>query len=342
MPSARAWSSRPTTVVTNCHVTREARADHTCCVAACAGRCDAQASDLDRDLCLLQVPGLRAQPVALGTPTDAEPGQPVTALGYTGGLGMQNSAGEVRGTCIASTARGDPEHQLVQLRRQRRRPVRRRAAAGGHPHLPAARRRGALLRRAGGMGRARCWTTTQRGSFREVMPLDSQPLPYWQAARAAQPRFLQGRRAAARRPLARTGGAGRRMVARRCARRRTLVPAGPALARHGPAAARRSVRPRMLAGSLERRRRSAAAAPRQRPCPSVADESRRGDAAPLPRSPAPPIGPEPMTDPRSPFDLRRPGRGAGRAVLCLAAPARRRRLLPRRAGAVHDQPARAR
>jgi tetratricopeptide (TPR) repeat protein len=38
---------------------------------------------------------------------------------------------------------------------------------------------------------AQLLSETQRGSFRKVMPLDSQPLPYWQAGPSAQPRFLK-------------------------------------------------------------------------------------------------------------------------------------------------------
>lgn len=84
----------PERAVTNCHVTRdssrirltrgELRLDVT-----------AIAADMAHDLCLLHVPGLKTAAVSLGRSTALQPSQPVTALGYTGGLGIQSSIGRV-------------------------------------------------------------------------------------------------------------------------------------------------------------------------------------------------------------------------------------------------------
>ena len=84
------------TIVTNCHVTRDAL---TVNVLRGGVRwvAHSQRSDVNHDLCLLRVPGLQAKVVVLGRAERLATGQTVTALGYTGGLGMQNSEGEVLG-----------------------------------------------------------------------------------------------------------------------------------------------------------------------------------------------------------------------------------------------------
>jgi hypothetical protein len=81
-------------VVTNCHVTRDATEIH---VLADGLRqaVEAESSDVDHDLCLLHVPGIEGRAVALGHADALVPGQSVIALGYTGGTGMQHSAGSV-------------------------------------------------------------------------------------------------------------------------------------------------------------------------------------------------------------------------------------------------------
>jgi S1-C subfamily serine protease len=179
----------PDKVVTNCHVTRDAQEIHVL-RGGLRWPVQWQASDVARDLCLLQVPGLGAQPAALGHATTLTIGQQVTALGYTGGLGIQNSAGEVvqlhrfdGGRVIQSTnwfssgASGgglfDDAGRLVGILTFRLR--------GGESHYFAAPVEWV----------EQMLSDTQRGSFRKVMPLDSQPLPYWQATPSAQPRFLK-------------------------------------------------------------------------------------------------------------------------------------------------------
>ena len=82
-------------VVTNCHVTRDARVIY---VVRGALRWEAQTqvSDVEHDLCLLHVPGLVSPPVALGSSMQLDVGQQVAALGFTGGVNMQRSLGDVR------------------------------------------------------------------------------------------------------------------------------------------------------------------------------------------------------------------------------------------------------
>jgi hypothetical protein len=179
----------PDKVVTNCHVTRDAQHIHVL-RAGLRWPVQWQASDLARDLCLLQVPGLEAQPVTLGRAATLAIGQPVTALGYTGGLGIQNSAGEVvqlhrhdgaqviqSTNWFSSGASGgglfDDEGRLVGILTFRLR--------GGESHYYAAPSEWV----------AQMLDETQRGGFHKVMPLDSQPLPYWQAGPSSQPRFLK-------------------------------------------------------------------------------------------------------------------------------------------------------
>jgi serine protease Do len=82
------------TLVTNCHVTRDAVKINVL-RGGVRWLATAQQSDIDRDLCVLRVPGLQASAVPLGQAERLAPGQTVSALGYTGGLGLQSSQGEV-------------------------------------------------------------------------------------------------------------------------------------------------------------------------------------------------------------------------------------------------------
>lgn len=176
-------------VVTNCHVTRDATA-----VEVVRGgvrwAADLQASDVERDLCLLHVPGLISPPVALGRAEGLALGQAVVALGYTGGVGIQNSNGEVVGlhryegsrvircsNWFSSGASGgglfDDQGRLVGILTFRLR--------GGEAHYFAA-----PVEWVQHMLKER-----RSDSFREVAPLRTPLLPYWQAQPQAQPRFLQ-------------------------------------------------------------------------------------------------------------------------------------------------------
>lgn len=85
---------RPDKVVTNCHVTRDAAKIHVL-RGGLRWLVEAQAVDVEHDLCVLQAPGIKAAAVAIGRSADLKVGQAVTALGYTGGLGIQSSPGDV-------------------------------------------------------------------------------------------------------------------------------------------------------------------------------------------------------------------------------------------------------
>ena len=84
----------PEKVVTNCHVTRDARS----IVILKHGQrwpAEAQVVDALHDLCLLRVPGVRDGVVERGRSTALDTTQAVHAIGYTGGMGIQSSEGEV-------------------------------------------------------------------------------------------------------------------------------------------------------------------------------------------------------------------------------------------------------
>lgn len=85
---------RPDKVITNCHVTQHAREIF---VVRGSERwaAEAQVRDVERDLCLLHVPGLGAPPVPLGRSDHLVPGQTVTAIGFTGGATIQSSVGSI-------------------------------------------------------------------------------------------------------------------------------------------------------------------------------------------------------------------------------------------------------
>jgi serine protease Do len=84
----------PERVVTNCHVSGGALKINVL-RGGVRWLAEPLASDIDHDLCLLRVPGLEASAVTLGRADSLVPGQAVVALGYTGGVGIQLSDGEV-------------------------------------------------------------------------------------------------------------------------------------------------------------------------------------------------------------------------------------------------------
>jgi hypothetical protein len=179
----------PEKILTNCHVTRDAVKINVLRGGA-RWLAASQLSDVDHDLCLLHVPGLRASAVTLGQANRLKPGQPVTALGYTGGTGMQNSPGEVialhrfdgsrviqSSNWFSSGASGgglfDEDRHLVGILTFRLR--------GGEAHYFAAPAEWlqAMLDAPGEEG------------YSDVVPDRLQQLAYWQWPVLDQPRFLK-------------------------------------------------------------------------------------------------------------------------------------------------------
>lgn len=173
-------------VVTACHVTEGASAVH---VVRDSVRhaAKAQARRGDLDVCVLDVPGLGAPAVALGSARRLEPGQPVLALGYIAGAGLALSQGQVfslhrlEGAPVLQVTNGftsgasggalfDDSMRLVGVLSFRLR--------GGEVHYFAAPADWIppLLKDARG--------------FRPVAP-DQGPPPYWRRAPEARPAFLQ-------------------------------------------------------------------------------------------------------------------------------------------------------
>lgn len=182
-----AVSVAPELVVTNCHVTRMAR-EVSIVRGGVRWAADLQAAELERDLCLLHVPGLKADPVLLADSGSLAPGQSVTALGFTGGIGIQNSRGEVTelhryggarviqsSNWFSSGASGgglfDDRGRLVGVLTFRLR--------GGERHYYAAPAEWVRQLIEG----------ASHGELRPVLPLEAYPAPYWEAA--APPFFLR-------------------------------------------------------------------------------------------------------------------------------------------------------
>jgi serine protease Do len=179
----------PEKIITNCHVTRDALKVNVL-RGGVRWLAEAQRSDIDHDLCLLRVPGLQGRVVALGRSDQLKPRQAVTALGYTGGLGLQNSPGEVlalhrfdgshvirSSNWFNSGASGgglfDDDLRLVGILTFRLR--------GGEAHYFAAPAEWLVT----------MLETPSAAAYHDVMPDRSQQLAYWQRPFVEQPRFLK-------------------------------------------------------------------------------------------------------------------------------------------------------
>ena len=179
----------PEKIVTNCHVTRDALKINVM-RGGVRWLAASQQSDVDHDLCLLQVPGLKASAAKLGRADRLKPGQPVTALGFTGGAALQNSQGEVlalhrfdgsgvieSSNWFSSGASGgglfDEDLRLVGILTFRLR--------GAEAHYFAAPTEWlqAML------------DTPGHGGYLDVAPDRSLQLAYWQRPPGDQPRFLK-------------------------------------------------------------------------------------------------------------------------------------------------------
>ncbi len=96
-------------IATNCHVTRGAGSLEVI-KGGLRAKVESQISDLEHDVCILQVTGFKA-PIATTGSSKAQVGQRVVALGYVGGVGPRLSVGNVTalfehqgGRVIESTA----------------------------------------------------------------------------------------------------------------------------------------------------------------------------------------------------------------------------------------------
>lgn len=186
----------PERAVTNCHVTR-----HSSRIRLTRGELRlevaAQVADAARDLCLLHVPGLRARPAALGRSEALMRGQSVTALGYTGGMGLQSSGGEIVELHALDDARVVQSTNWFTS-----------GASGGGLFDDSMRLVGVLTFRLRG-GEAHYFSAPVEwiepllaAPAGPVAPLARDALAYWQRPEAEQPAFLR----AARQPPQPTGG----------------------------------------------------------------------------------------------------------------------------------------
>ena len=149
---------------------------------------DAQASRPDLDLCVLQVPGVRAEAVALGSADWLVPGSQMAALGYVAGAGLQASDGVVYSTHRHAGAR------VIQVTNGFTS-----GASGGGLFDEQLRLVGILTFRLRGssvhyfaapVDWVRPMLTSPR-EFQPVAPLPAQALAYWQVPAGEQPRFLR-------------------------------------------------------------------------------------------------------------------------------------------------------
>lgn len=172
--------------VTNCHVTREARA-----IDLVRGElrwpAREQAADIEHDLCLLRAGGLPAPAVTLGRAAELERGQAVVALGFTGGVLLQNSPGEV---IALHRHDGAPVVQTTNRFSS--------GASGGGLFDAAGRLVGVLTFRQRG-GTSHYFAAPSEwlqllidgAAFRTVAPLPAGERAYWERAQADQPTFLR-------------------------------------------------------------------------------------------------------------------------------------------------------
>lgn len=172
-------------VVTNCHVTRDAGQ-----VNVLRGglryTADAQASDPLHDLCVLAVPRLGAPAVVLAEQAP-QPGQSVSAIGFTGGQGLQHSPGQV-----VALHRYDGA-QVIQSTNWFTS-----GASGGGLFTDRQQLVGVLTFRLRG-GNAHYFSAPvdwlrpllAEGALEPIAPLRAPREAFWEQPVAAQPRFLQ-------------------------------------------------------------------------------------------------------------------------------------------------------
>lgn len=174
-------------VVTNCHVTREAQ-EIRIVRGGVRWRVKTQLSDAYHDLCVLKVPGLEAEPVKIGEAGALAIGQSVTALGYTGGIEIQSSSGEVLSLHRMDGANVVQSSNFFNS-----------GASGGGLFDDQLRLVGILTFRLRG-GEAHYFAAPSEWLQRQladhdhdqpVKPLDPKDLAFWQIPLETQPMFLR-------------------------------------------------------------------------------------------------------------------------------------------------------
>lgn len=177
----------PHHVVTNCHVTRDARSVHVL-MGGQRYPVQSQAVDAHHDLCMLKAAAVDRAPVALGRASALAPGQRVTAIGYTGGLGLNATDGRV---VALHPMGGAPVIQSTNWFTS--------GASGGGLFDDQQRLAGILTFRLRG-GEAHYfaapaeWIASllEPGTvYHPVQPLAADALAFWQRPAADQPAFLQ-------------------------------------------------------------------------------------------------------------------------------------------------------
>lgn len=172
-------------VVTNCHVTRDAT-QVTVLRGGLRYTAQAQAADTLHDLCVLAVPRLGAPAVALDD-QPLQPGQTVSAIGFTGGQGLQHSPGQV-----VALHRYDGA-QVIQSTNWFTS-----GASGGGLFTDTRQLAGVLTFRLRG-GNAHYFSAPvawlrpllAEGALQPIAPLREAGVAFWEQPVTAQPRFLQ-------------------------------------------------------------------------------------------------------------------------------------------------------
>lgn len=173
-------------VATSCHVTRNAT-NITMLRGGLRWRVVGQMSDVAHDICLLHAPTLDATSAPIGKASALKLGQPVGAIGFEGGIGVQFRQGR-----ITAFYRHDGSHVLRSSTPFTS------GASGGGLFNNAGELVGLLTFRQRGTDGSYFsvpidWlsTTNVNGQYSAIAPLDSKLKAFWQKSSDALPYFMQ-------------------------------------------------------------------------------------------------------------------------------------------------------